>query len=290
MDLLHEEFTNQELQELDFEMEELEGEEKEVVEDDVPELKKESIVKRGDIWLLGSHRIMCDDSTDAGSVALLMDGEKADMVFTDPPYNVAYSGRGQNKLGTIENDNLPAPEFKQFLHDIFGSLDFGMNDGTPVYLCHRDTGNNAVPFIEAFEAQGWTKSSTIIWVKQAASMGWQDYRSQHECIFYGRKAGDHYFTKDRFQTTIWDISRDGQATYKHPTQKPVALAERAINNSSKVGQSALDLFGGSGSTLIACEKLGRRCYMMEIAEHYCDVIIKRWEDFTGNKAVRIDGD
>lgn len=255
-------------------------------EDAVPEAPVQPVTIAGDIWILGDHRLMCGDSTDAGSVALLMDGQKADMVFTDPPYNVAYSGRGQNNLGAIKNDDMSDNDFEQFCRDVFSCYHDSMKPLACIYVCHTDSQSAPKLAFEKTFAEKFKKSSTIIWLKQSAGMGWQDYRSQHEPILYGWKdgKGKHFFCGDRTKTTVWKIGRDAQSSYVHPTQKPVALPEEAINNSSKGEDTILDLFGGSGSTLIACEKLGRRALLMELDPKYCDVIIKRWQDFTGKKA------
>ena len=252
-------------------------------DDAVPE-DVEPISKTGDLWLLGDHRVLCGDATKRDDVERLMDGKKADMVFTDPPYNVAYSGRGQNNLGTIQNDDMDVNKFQIFLKD-FGFAIVGCLKGDcPIYLCHGDTGKNAIPFYNIYDDVGWKRSSSIIWAKNTAGMGWQHYRSQHEVISYGWKGKKPYFIDDRTQTTVWNLKRDATASYKHPTQKPVEVSEKAIINSSKGEDIILDTFLGSGSTLIACEKTNRICYGMEIEPHYCDVIVKRWEDFTGKKA------
>lgn len=255
-------------------------------EDAVPEAPEQPVTIEGDIWILGNHRLMCGDSTDAGSVALLMDGQKADMVFTDPPYNVAYSGRGQNNLGTIKNDDMSDADFEQFCRDVFSCYHESMKPLACIYVCHPDSQSAPKLAFEKTFAEQFKKSSTIIWMKQSVGMGWQDYRAQHEPILYGWKEGKgkHFFCGDRTKTTVWKIGRDAQSGYVHPTQKPVSLPEEAINNSSKGEDIVLDLFGGSGSTLIACEKVNRQARLMELDPKYCDVIIKRWQDFTGKKA------
>lgn len=256
-------------------------------EDAVPEPPEEPITKPGDIWILGKHRLMCGDSTSVDEAERLMNGVKADLVFTDPPYNVAYEGRGEkNKLGPIKNDNMSDELFEQFCRDVFATYVAVMKPLACIYVCHPDSQSGPKLAFEKTFAEQFKKSSTIIWVKQSAGMGWQDYRAQHEPILYGWKegGGKHFFCGDRAKTTVWKIGRDAQASYVHPTQKPVALPEEAILNSSKGEDVVLDLFGGSGSTLIACEKTGRSCRMMELDPKYCDVIVKRWEEFTGQKA------
>jgi DNA modification methylase len=254
-------------------------------EDATPELPKEPKTKLGDIYILGNHRLMCGDSTSIDDAEKLMDGLLADLVFTDPPYNVDYSGRGANNLGTIKNDNMSADDFEQFCRDIFTTYSAIMKPLACIYVCHPDCASAKIAFEKTF-AEQFKKSSTIIWMKQSAGMGWQDYRAQHEPILYGWKEGkgSHFNAGDRTKTTIWKIGRDAQSSYVHPTQKPVCLPEEAIMNSSKGSDCVVDLFGGSGSTLIACEKTGRVNRSMELDPKYCDVIVKRWEDFTGKKA------
>lgn len=245
----------------------------------------------GDLWIIGGvHRLLVGDCTDAANVARLMDGERADVVFTDPPYGVSYSGLGQStKHQTIENDDLDLPALKQFLLDVFACADNIMREGCVCYVCHADRPRGTRPVFEtAFTETGWKFSATIIWVKQQASMGWQDYRAQHEPLLYGWKRGDHYYCGDRAQTTVWNISRDAAATYEHPTQKPVALSERAIRNSSQVNNIIYDPFLGSGTTLIAAQRTGRRCYGMEIEPRYGDVILRR-ADAEG-LTVELDGE
>jgi DNA modification methylase len=230
---------------------------------------------------------MCGDSTSIDAVEKLMDGGLADLVFTDPPYNVAYEGRGEkNKLGPIKNDNMSEEQFEQFCRDFFACYFACMKPLACIYVCHPDSQSAPKLAFEKTFAEQFKKSSTIIWVKQSAGMGWQDYRAQHEPILYGWKEGNgkHFYCGDRSKTTIWKIGRDAQSSYVHPTQKPVALPEEAMINSSKGSDIVLDLFGGSGSTLIAAEKNGRVARIMELDPKYCDVIVKRWEDFTGQKA------
>lgn len=256
--------------------------------DKAEELRVKWGVESGQLWQLGAHRLVCGDCTDKAVVERVMGGEKAALVFTDPPYNVAYSGRGQStQHQTIENDDMAEGPFIEWLTLVCQSLASVLLPGANVYLCHGDTGRHSLPFIEAFTRLGWTRSATIIWAKQAASMGWQDYRSQHECISYGWLPGDHYFTSDRSQTTLWQIDRDGQASYMHPTQKPVELPARAIGNSSRTGDIVLDGFLGSGTTLIACENLRRKCRAIEISPGYVGVSLQRFYDTTNITPVLI---
>lgn len=259
-------------------------------EDAVPEAPEEPISKLGDVWQLGRHRVACGDCTEQTAVDALMQGEMADLVFTDPPYNVDYSGRGENNLGKIKNDAMSDDAFQQFCNDIFASFYSVMKPLACIYVCHPDSKSAPkIAFENAF-ADAFEKSSTIIWVKQSAGMGWQDYRAQHEPILYGWKkgSGKHFFCGDRSKTTVWEVGRDVQKDYVHPTQKPVALVEEAINNSSKGHDIVLDFFGGSGSTLIAAEKSGRNARLLELDEKYVDVIVKRWQEFTGQDAVHCE--
>lgn len=266
----------------------------EVIEDDYdPTPPKEPKAKRGDIYQLGRHRLMCGNSTDPSDVQLLMGGKLADMVFTDPPYNVNYSGRGEiNQLGNIENDNMDDNGFDLFCNDFFKNYNTVLRPLSGIYVCHPDSVSAPKIAFEINFAKYFKKSSTIIWVKPSGGMGWQDYRTQHEPILYGWKEGEsegsHRFYGDRTNTTVWEISRDATSNYVHPTQKPVALPSKAIQNSSQEGEVVLDLFGGSGSTLIASEQLNRKCYMMEYDPHYVDVIIDRWEQLTGGRAVLLN--
>ena len=256
-------------------------------EDAVPDVPETPVTVLGDVWVMGNHRVMCGDSTSIEQAEQLMAGTNADLVFTDPPYNVAYSGLGQNNLGTIKNDDMSDADFEQFCRDVFATYHAVMKPLACIYVCHPDSQSGPKLAFEKTFAEAFKKSSTIIWMKQSAAMGWQDYRAQHEPILYGWKEGgkgSHFFCGDRSKTTVWKIGRDAQATYKHPTQKPVALPEEAINNSSKGQDVVLDLFGGSGSTLIACEKTGRINRSMELDPKYCDVIVKRWQEFTGKQA------
>lgn len=256
-------------------------------DDEVPEAPVDPVSKLGDVWVLGRHRVVCGDCTEQTAVDALMQDQMADLVFTDPPYNVDYSGRGKNDLGKIKNDAMSNDQFDQFLSDVFNSYYAVMKPLASIYVCHPDgKTKEKVSFELAFEVSFY-KSCTIIWVKQSAGMGWQDYRAQHEPILYGWKegSGKHFFIDDRTKTTVWQIGRDVQKDYVHPTQKPIALIEEAILNSSKGHDLVLDFFGGSGSTLIAAEKTGRNARLMELDEKYVDVIVQRWQNFTGQEAV-----
>ncbi len=259
----------------------------ETIEDEAPAVQETAISVKGDVWILGKHRLMCGDSTVIDDVEKLMNGQKADLVFTDPPYNVDYSGRGKNNLGKIKNDSMSSDNFEDFCRDFFSSYFAAMKPLACIYVCHPDSQSAPKLAFEKTFSERFKKASTLIWMKQSAGMGWQDYRAQHEPILYGWKegSGKHFFCGDRKKTTVWEIGRDAQVNYVHPTQKPVSLPAEAINNSSKGEDIVLDLFGGSGSTLIAAEQTGRTCYMMELDPIYCDVIIRRWQNLTGQQAI-----
>lgn len=246
----------------------------EVVDDDFDEgqyLSAEPYSHQGDIYLLDDNRVMCGDSTNKEQVKLLMNGKLADMVFTDPPYNVNYEGSdGQS----IQNDDMGDNEFKEFLTLVFKNLIDSIKEGAPTYVCHADS--EGLNFRNAFKEAGFKLAQCLIWVKNSFTMGRQDYQWQHEPILYGWKPGSgHYFVDDRSQSTIWEYDKPKKNDL-HPTMKPLELVGRAINNSSLVGQLVLDLFGGSGSTLIASYKAKRTCYSMELDEKYADVIVKRY--------------
>ncbi|NOW86766.1 DNA modification methylase [Clostridium beijerinckii] len=250
----------------------------EVLEDDFYEEEEleEATVPfslRGDVWLLGNNRLMCGDSTDAADVQILMDGKFANMVFTDPPYNVAYEGKTKDKL-VIENDDMSHDEFYEFLKKVFHNYFNIMAVGAPIYVCHADSeGEN---FRRAYRESGLKLAECIIWVKNSFVMGRQDYHWRHEPILYGWKEGvAHYFVNDRTQDTVWEIARP-QRNAEHPTMKPLDLCARAIKNSSKPKELVVDLFGGSGSTLIAADSLNRFCYSMEYDPKYVDVIVNRY--------------
>ena len=250
-------------------------------EDEVPEVVH-PITRRGDIWLLGNHRLMCGDSTMINDVEKLMNGEKADCVVTDPPYNVAYKGKTKESL-TIQNDEMSGADFKQFLIDCFSNYYSIMNDGAAIYVFHADL--EGINFRSAFLESGFKLSQCLVWVKNSLVMGRNDYHWQHEPILYGWKpTGSHKWFSDRKQTSVWNFSRPTK-NLEHPTMKPVDLIEYPISNSTQ-GQNNVvaDFFGGSGSTLIAAEKTGRKSRLLELDEKYCDVIIKRWENYTGKKA------
>lgn len=254
--------------------------------DEVPPLPEKARTRPGDMYELGEHRLMCGDSTSETDVALLMGGAGADMIFTDPPYNVGYVGKGKKKL-TIQNDSMAEDQFCAFLTKAFSAMRKTCAGGAPYYVCHADV--MTATFRRALLAAGFEVKQTLIWSKSAFVLGRQDYQWQHEPILYGWAAGaSHRWFGGRAETTVWNIARPA-ANDEHPTMKPVELCARAIGNSSRRGGNVLDLFGGSGSTLIACEQLKRRAYLMELDPKYADVIIERWEKFTGQKAKRAGG-
>jgi len=239
-------------------------------EDAVPEVPVEPKTKLGDIYILGNHRLMCGDSTSIDSVEKLMDGDKADMVFTDPPYGVDYKG--------INNDSRDGLE--DLLRGAFANYLAVSKSGASIYCFHSD--RCADVFHTVFR-EYFHFSSMIIWAKNSLTLSQTDYQSQHEPCLYGwMNNGSHSWYSDRKQTSVWKF--DKERFEGHTTPKPVGLVEKAITNSSKGGDIIIDLFGGSGSTMIASEKIGRQARIMELDPKYCDVIVKRWEDFTGKKA------
>ena len=264
-----------------------------IEDDEIPEVK-ESIVKRGDIWQLGEHRVMCGDSTSSDDVAKLMNGEKADILITDPPYNVALGretkeqakARNRRTDGlTIKNDKMSDDGFREFLKKSFSNADNVLKEGGVFYIWHADS--EGYNFRGACHDINWDVRQCLIWNKNYMVMGRQDYHWKHEPCLYGWKAGAaHYWGTDRKQTTILNFDRPSSSKL-HPTTKPIELMEYQIKNNTKRSESVLDLFAGSGSTLIAAEKLNRKCYGMELDEKYCGVIIERWEQFTGLKAEKI---
>ncbi len=289
----------------------------------------EPTTKPGDIWILGRHRLMCGDSTSQEDMAVLMNGEIADLVVTDPPYNVNYGdkaemidkylpGKGHRNTNHIKNDNMDNVSFYQFMLSTYQSAYEFMRAGAVIYVFHAESTGHI--FRQAFLDAGLKLAQCLIWEKNSFVLGRQDYQWRHEPCLYGWKEGAaHYFINDRTQDTVLledDIDfnamkknelvaylEEFRRKYQnqtsviyenkptrndiHPTMKPIALVGQFITNSSKSGWNVLDLFGGSGSTLMAAEQLGRTAFLMELDEKFCDVIVKRWEDYTGQKAVRI---
>lgn len=246
---------------------------------------EEPITKPGDIWILGNHRLMCGDSTHRDDIMCLMNNQDADMLLTDPPYNVDYVGKTAEAL-KIKNDNMSDNQFYEFLKKVFENMYSVTKEGASIYVFHADT--EGLNFRKAFKDSGYKLAECLIWKKDCFVMGRQDYQWQHEPILYGWKEGvAHYFVNDRTQSTILEFDRPKQSTL-HPTMKPIDLITKLIKNSSKENDIILDLFGGSGSTIIAAEQLNRNCYTMELDPKYCDVIVKRWEKLTNKKATLDD--
>lgn len=263
-----------------------ESEPDEIVEDDYDEeLPEEPITKQGDIWQLGRHRLMCGDSTQPDDIDKLMAGEKADLLLTDPPYNVAYEG-GTGM--TIQNDDMEDAEFRQFLREAFKCADHVMKPGAAFYIWHADS--EGYNFRGACHDIGWQVRQCLIWNKNSLVLGRQDYQWKHEPCLYGWKDGaSHNWNNDRKQTTVLDFDKPKKNDI-HPTMKPIALFEYQIHNSCPDGGIVLDSFAGSGTTIMACEQDGRSAYCMELDPKYVDAIINRWEKFTGEKAVLLNGD
>ena len=265
------------------------NEPEEVVEDEAPEVDESEPPKSklGGVYQLGKHRLMCGDSTDAGSVAILMDGQKADLLLTDPPYNVEIVGgsHGESiesriKKGalTIQNDKMSNDEFSEFLHKVFTVASSGMKEGACFYVWYAS--REVINFQSSLNDSGLEVKQELIWNKSSLVMGRQDYQWKHEPCLYGwKEGGSHKWYGDRKQTTVIDFDRPSKSE-DHPTMKPVELFAYQVKNSTKTEDSVLDLFGGSGTTLIACEQLGRKCYMMELDPKHCDVIRKRYWKFT----------
>lgn len=290
-----------------------------------PELPKNPKAKRGDIYQLGNHRLMCGDCTDEADVEKLTGGEEMDMCITDPPYNVNYGDKaemlgeydkGHRNTDHILNDNMDSQSFYNFLYDFYTQMLRSLKPGGAFYIWHAES--EGINFRVALQDAGGQLRQCLIWNKNALVLSRRDYHWKHEPCLYGWKDGaGHYFIDDRSQTTVWedkidvdkltkdemkeilkDIFEDKVSTTVmneakptcndlHPTMKPIKLMARLIKNSSKRGENVIDFFGGSGSTLIACEQLERKCYMMELSEEYVDVIIDRWEQLTGEKAIKI---
>ncbi len=239
-------------------------------------LAEEPISKQGDIWLLGRHRLICGDSTKAETYEKLMDGKKANLCVTDPPYNVNYTAGSENER-KIKNDNMEDKNFYEFLLASFKNIFNSLDDGAAAYIFHADT--EGLNFRKAFKDAGFHLANVCIWAKQSLVLGRSDYQWQHEPILYGWKpTGKHRWYADRKQTTIWNFDRPTKSEL-HPTMKPVPLVAYPIQNSSMSNCIVLEPFAGSGSTLIACEQLGRICYAIELDEKYADVIVKRYIEY-----------
>ncbi|KOA21160.1 DNA adenine methyltransferase YhdJ [Clostridium homopropionicum DSM 5847] len=260
---------------------------KDVKEDDfdtdkVLEEIKNPISKAGDIWLLGKHRLICGDSTKLSDVERLMEGKKANLCVTDPPYNVNYSAGKENER-VIKNDNMEDSKFYDFLLAAYKNAFEVLDDGAGAYIFHADT--EGLNFRKAFKDAGFHLANVCIWVKQSLVLGRSDYQWQHEPVLYGWKpTGKHRWYSDRKQTTVWNFDRPKKSP-DHPTMKPVPLMAYPIQNSSMTNCIIYEPFAGSGSTLIACEQTGRICYAVELDEKYCDVIVKRFIEAVGEDGV-----
>ena len=240
------------------------------------ELEKPVFSKTGDVWTLGRHRLVCGDSIKAETYEILMQGKKANLVVTDPPYNVNYEG----SAGKIKNDNMAAEKFYQFLLDAFTNMEKVMAEDASIYVFHADT--EGLNFRRAFTDAGFYLSGCCIWKKPSLVLGRSPYQWQHEPVLYGwKKNGKHQWYSDRKQTTIWEFEKP-RKNADHPTMKPIPLLAYPITNSSMSNTLILDPFGGSGSTLIACEQTDRSCCTIELDEKYCDVIVKRYVELKGS--------
>ena len=283
-ELLNEDFNIEVLNDWGVEIE-LPPEDKEIIEDEVPE-DVETRCKPGDIWQLGEHRLLCGDSTKIADVQRLMGDELADLLLTDPPYNVDYVGKTKDSL-KIKNDKMSDSVFREFLTSAFTAANNVMKQGAVFYIWHADS--EGYNFRGACHDIGWQVRQCLIWNKNVMVMGRQDYQWKHEPCLYGWKDGaSHLWASDRKQTTVLDFQKPTRNS-EHPTMKPVALFDYQIKNNTKGSDIVLDTFAGSGTTIIACEQDGRKARCMEIDPHYCDVIITRWENLTGKKAEKIMG-
>lgn len=271
------------MSEFGFNLDEL-PEDVDIVEDEVPDIPEEPKTKRGEVWKLGAHRVMCGDSTNPEDMRVLMGGVAADLYLTDPPYNVDYTGKTKDAL-KIENDVMSNDNFRQFLQDAFLTAKENLKPGAAFYIWHADS--EGYNFRGACHDVGLTVRECLVWVKNSLVLGRQDYQWQHEPCLYGWTEGTHSWYSDRKQTTVLEFDRPSRNA-EHPTMKPVALFDYLIRNSTKKGSVVLDSFGGSGTTIIACEQNGRKGYCMELDPKYVDVIIERWEKLTGKKAVLLN--
>jgi DNA modification methylase len=251
-------------------------------EDAVPDVPDVPVSVPGDCWRLGDHRVLCGDATSATDAAKLMSGDAADLVFTDPPYNVDYQGYTDDHL-TIQSDRMSDADFRRFLEQAFQTYRDSIKAGASLYICHSSSKQRE--FQNALEQAGFELRCQIIWAKNTFAWGFGRYKFQHEPLFYAHVAGqkDSWYG-DKSQSTLWQEKKPA-ANRLHPTMKPVELIERALLNSSKAGDVVADFFGGSGSTLLACERRDRKARLMELDPKYTDVIIRRWQDYTGKAAV-----
>jgi len=255
-------------------------------EDSIPELPGTPVCEAGDLWILGDHKLLVGDATRSDDVARLMGGVAADLVFTDPPYNVDYEGYTEDRL-KIKGDRMSDADFKRFLKAAFRSCRTAVKPGASLYVCHSSSWQRE--FQNALEVAGFEVRCQIIWAKNTFAWGFGRYKFQHEPMFYAHVAGEKDpWYGDKSQSTLWEEKKPA-ANRLHPTAKPVELIERALLNSSKAGDIVADMFGGSGSTLIGCERRGRKARLTEIDPRYADVIVRRWQEYTGKQAT-LDGD
>jgi len=256
-----------------------------VEEDEAPGLQGDAVSRTGDLWLMGEHRLLCGDSTSADDADALMGGDVANMMWTDPPYGVSYVGKTKDAL-TIENDG--ADGLSMLLSGAFAVANRVLNAGAPVYIA-RPPGVLSVEFGAAFVAAGWHFHEELQWVKDTMVLGHSDYHLRHETVIYGWTDGaNHPWYAGRAETSVFEIARP-KASPDHPTGKPVALVIAHMGNSSKAGDIVLEPFSGSGTTIIACEQLNRKCHAIEIDPRYVDVAVRRWQNLTGKDAT-LDGD
>ena len=286
-EMIANEWNAEQLNEWGMDIPDFKGEEIEAVEDDyeIPEELKSDIVL-GDLVEIGQHRLLCGDSTQTDSYEKLMNGELADMVVTDPPYNVAYEGATKEKL-TIVNDNMSNDDFYKFLYDFYSALTTAVKKGGAIYVWHASS--EIINFAKALVDAGWLLKQQLIWNKSSMVMGRQDYQWKHEPCLYGWLAGDsHKWYADRKQTTIIEFDRPAR-NGEHPTMKPIGLFAYQITNSSKIGDIVIDAFGGSGTTMIACEQLKRKARLIEFDPKYCQVIVDRMIKLDPSLEVKING-
>ena len=265
----------------DDELSDLFGKDKDAIEDDdydlTAALEKAAFVEKGDVWVVGRHRLVCGDATSAEDVALLMDGKKANLIVTDPPYGVSFKS---NSGLTIKNDSMKDEEFYNFLHKSFENMVAHLESGGSAYVFHADT--EGLTFRKAFIDAGFHLAGVCIWSKNSLVLGRSDYQWQHEPVLYGfLKNGKHRWYSDRKQTTIWNFNKP-KRNENHPTSKPLDLLSYPIRNSSQENAIVIDTFGGSGSTLMACEQTNRICFTMELDEKYASVILRRYVEDTGD--------
>ena len=296
-DLLKEDFSEDEL--VDFGIDGLEIDDSEsqdyLDENDLPSEDTPVITKLGDLWALGNHRLLCGDSTKIEDIEKLMNGEKADMVFTDPPYNVSYADKNAF-LNSVDNSNRIQDEIRNdhFKNDeeikeslwkpAFKNMAMSSKETCSIYVTMPQGGAHMMMMMESIADAGWQVKHELVWVKNNHVLGRSDYFYKHEPILYGWKDKHVFYGNGKFNTSVWEINKPLKSDL-HPTMKPIELISEALLNSSQKDDQILDTFGGSGSTLIACEQLNRKCYMMEIDPKYCDVIIRRWQKLTGQQAI-----